>query len=239
MKRFPWLLWAGVVLFPTPAFAAKVYQLSEYKWAIMCDTGVTAVFNGTVEGAAEAAEIICESVGHLGPRGQTVVTYESLQPAVSVLAGNGSWRGDTRPVRLAAGRERAFRGYPPRGYPCIGCEPCPGRPDEFCSTGIAMQVHPEAARAGYGVTAGGRLVRRPARVQGARAWTTPLEGERWAIVCASGVGYDFRGSEAAMHGATAVLCDVPAGSQASATRPMELAERFVVWNERTGRWERR
>lgn len=239
MKKLAWLLWAGVVLFPTPALAAKVYQLGESRWAIMCETGVTAVFNGTPEGAAEAAEIICESVGYAGPRGQTVLTYGLLQPAVAVLAGNGSWRGDAHAAGLAAGRERGFRGYPPRGYPCIGCEPCPGRPAEFCSTGIAMQVHPEAARAGYQVTAGGRLVRRPAPVQGVRAWTTPLDGERWAIVCASGAGYEFAGPEAAMHTATAVLCDVPTGSQASAARAMEPAERFVVWNERTGRWERR
>lgn len=24
--------------------------------------------------------------------------------------------------------------YPPHGYPCLGCAPCPGNPTEFCDT---------------------------------------------------------------------------------------------------------
>lgn len=52
------------------------------------------------------------------------------------------------------------RGYPPHGYPCLGCAPCPGNPTEYCSTvpteratggqvASSLTPHPDAVDLGY------------------------------------------------------------------------------------------
>lgn len=52
------------------------------------------------------------------------------------------------------GPRRCGKGlYPPNCYPCLGCEPCPGNPSEYCDTvwnSISLpRVHPEAESAGF------------------------------------------------------------------------------------------
>lgn len=45
-----------------------------------------------------------------------------------------------------------IKGYPPKGYPCLGCQPCPGNPSEFCdiqNNNTTLQPHPEALKLGY------------------------------------------------------------------------------------------
>lgn len=56
-----------------------------------------------------------------------------------------------------------LKGYPPHGYPCLGCAPCPGNPTEFCDIINAAKVqeplkpHPSALELGY-VYGEGRMI---------------------------------------------------------------------------------
>lgn len=59
------------------------------------------------------------------------------------------------------------RRYPPHGYPCLGCAPCPGNPTEFCDTtgGSSFSQRENTAelnREGYYVK-NGRIVPIPKR----------------------------------------------------------------------------
>ena len=58
------------------------------------------------------------------------------------------------------GTMTAAKGYPPKGYPCLGCVPCPGNSKEFCDVEnnkadaasremVAFKPHPQALELGY------------------------------------------------------------------------------------------
>ncbi len=66
----------------------------------------------------------------------------------------------TTKAKLSAERQeptthKVAKGYPPHGYPCLGCAPCPGNPTEFCdinnlkSASPSLKPHPDAFDLGY------------------------------------------------------------------------------------------
>lgn len=244
MTKSGMLLLILAALIPTQAFAARLYHLEGNKWAIVCDDGTAFTFGGSAEGAAEVATILCPGGSRVEPgSGGWVITFSLLERfdrdrLTAVTAGGGRQTEVTGRVVTAA-----FRGYPPHGYPCLGCEPCPGNPTEFCSTTFAMQVHPAAARAGFVLAPGGRLARprEGGRMAAAPApVATRISAERSALICANGAGYSVEGSDAAVDSVAPLLCEQPGTPfRQRAVQRMQEAERFVVWNERTRSWQRR
>lgn len=243
MKKTGMLLLIVAALIPTQAFAARLYHLEGNKWAIICNDGSGFTFGGSAEGAAEVATLMCPGGARVSPGTGWVITYSLLQKfdrglLAETPAGGGRPTGLTGRVATAA-----FRGYPPHGYPCLGCEPCPGNPTEFCSTTVAMQVHPAAARAGFVLAAGGRLARPRGgrRIAAAPApVATRINAERSALICGNGAGYSVEGTDAAVDSVAPLLCEQPvAPLHQRPVQRMQDAERFVVWNERTRSWQRR
>lgn len=156
-------LGVGLLFTPSAADAFRVYKLQGNQWAIVCTGGGGYSFSGSATGAGEVGGLLCP-----GESQERVVltnpTKGGANPAYDELL-----RADRFVTRAANGRYAlvgggqgqgnvAFRGYPPHGYPCLGCAPCPGsNPVEYCD--ITAILHPGAASAGWRVNAQGRIVR--------------------------------------------------------------------------------
>lgn len=245
MKRLLLLVATLLAVTHSPAAAARIYHIVGNIWVIVCDSGPAFTFGGSAQGASDVAGLLCPGGAIVTPGGTTLVMYQELQMVEGLFLRDSATRDE--PPRRGAGMTSEFPGYPPNGYPCLGCEPCPGNPTEFCSTTHAMYVHPLARLAGYQITAGGRLRRTaPDRREEAlvsRAVVASAGPGRWAVICSSGLGFNFRGSERELPDAASLLCT------ASAERPVErsriLLQRaqdsrgLVVLNARTGMWQRR
>ncbi|HST63297.1 MAG TPA: hypothetical protein VLK84_31595 [Longimicrobium sp.] len=234
-----------VLLLHAPALsAARIYHLEASKWAIICDNGNAFTFSGSANGVAEVSELLCG--GSIAATGaQSWVRFSTLQDADSLVvrAPAGGWQLTSSQTAATA---RTFRGYPPHGYPCLGCAPCPGNPNEFCDITGIMHVHPRAAHAGFAMSGDGRLTTQRESHLARSTSATRIEGSRWAIICANGGAYSFAGSEANVPEVAPILCAAPSTPRVGAPRDggsalqwMQAAEQLVVQNARTGRWQRR
>lgn len=149
---------AAAFVAPSMASAHTIYQLQGNQWAIICDNGSGFSFSGSQGGATEVAGLLCgEAV--VNPGGGTGISVGTLAPADRYVRRHGENRYTLLSPLGGSGGPAAFAGYPPHGYPCLGCEPCPGNPTEFCdTTGVALQAHPDARKAGWVVGDSGRLI---------------------------------------------------------------------------------
>lgn len=70
----------GAVLFASPAYAFKVYQLQGNQWAIICDDGTGYSFSGSQTGANDVGGILCPE--GIVPGGGTVVVAQNANTLV-------------------------------------------------------------------------------------------------------------------------------------------------------------
>jgi len=96
-----------------PAAAWTATYLQGSNWAITCANGQSYSYNGSSAGLDVVGPALCPG-GVVNPNGGDGLT--AILNFEKENAGN----------RAA--------GFPPKGYPCLGCEPCPGNPAEYCST---------------------------------------------------------------------------------------------------------
>ena len=152
-------IFTASLILPGEAQAHRIYQLQGNQWAIICDNGTGYSFSGSQTGAGDVAGILCGASTNLTSGGG--VTVSTLIPASRHVRRVGQ-RWQAIGHAGSGPQETAFAGYPPHGYPCLGCAPCPGNPTEFCDTvgsSSVMRIHPGAAAAGWTRNAQGRLVR--------------------------------------------------------------------------------
>ena len=156
----------GLLFTPSGADAHRVYQLQGTQWAIICDNGTGYSFSGSATGAGEVAGLLCGPTGtHLvspgggGVKADVGITRGELLRADRFVTKGANGRFSLTGAGAGGGQGNlAFKGYPPHGYPCLGCAPCPGsNPVEYCD--ITAIMHPGAAAAGWRVNEQGRIVR--------------------------------------------------------------------------------
>lgn len=143
---------------PAGAYAHTVYHLEGRKYVVVCDNGYAFDFGGSEQGAYDVADILCPDpplppLASVGPRTTRALPHAS---AFVMMSRNGRYL--LRPEVAVSLRTALFRGYPPHGYPCLGCEPCPGNPTEFCDI-VGIRAHPGAVAQGWSLNRAGRLVR--------------------------------------------------------------------------------
>ena len=143
------------------ASAHTVEHVEGKKWIVHCDDGSAFTFGGSEEGAVEVAGLLCPPPPPPPPLASATgsVGVRVVPDAETVVTTDRRGRAALKPGAAAV---LAFRGYPPHGYPCLGCEPCPGNPTEFCDI-VGIRMHPGALGAGWRKTADGR-VRRELRI---------------------------------------------------------------------------
>lgn len=114
-----------LVLTSSQAFGWTATYLGGGSWAILCANGTLWSYGGGSAGLESAGSALCPAGG--------------AEPSLAARATKGVSRSVNRDVlfnrkELGDGRSCALRTYPPHGYPCLGCAPCPGNPTEFCDT---------------------------------------------------------------------------------------------------------
>lgn len=137
-RRFGLLVGAVLALaagLTAPAEAATIYGPFGEKqkiWLIVCDSGPAITFGGSPEGANDFATIFCPGGARVTP-GAT--HGDQAAPLVDAKA-LAEAAGTTIPKVLAgkSGIKPGLASYPPKGYPCLGCEPCPPPEGSFCDT---------------------------------------------------------------------------------------------------------
>lgn len=106
------------------AFAWSATSLGGGNWAITCANGTSFSYSGSSAGLDDVGPELCPS-GLLAPNpvgGEVKALPEGVirgipQSVDRALLQNKKEIGDKRPQgRLS---------YPPKGYPCLGCHPCP------------------------------------------------------------------------------------------------------------------
>ena len=130
LKLFAFLA-LSVVSFP--AFGWSATNLGGGNWAIHCANGTAYSYSGSSAGLDVVGPALCPA-GLVAP-GIPDGVRASLGIARSVdytLIRNLKETGD-------AGVPQARR-YPPHGYPCLGCAPCPGNPSDYCDTTSQSRV---------------------------------------------------------------------------------------------------
>ena len=106
------------------AIAWSATYLGGNNWAIICANGTAWSYSGSSAGLDTVGPALCPA-GLAAPnppphRGK----IETGVSAPLNYVKNLMELGDTTPP--------ALRTYPPHGYPCLGCAPCPGNPTEYC-----------------------------------------------------------------------------------------------------------
>lgn len=110
-------------------FAWSAISLGGGNWAIICANGTAWSYSGSSAGLDTVGPALC-------PAG--IVEQPSVPGGVRAQKGiqQGTNMDLLRNRKEIADRGvPALRTYPPHGYPCLGCSPCPGNPTEFCDNG--------------------------------------------------------------------------------------------------------
>jgi hypothetical protein len=110
------------------AFAWTATYLGGNKWAITCAGGNAYSYSGSSAGLDTVGPALCPA-------------DSTNNPAWKVLP-KGVSRGVPRSVDRAIllnkkeigdnGPRSTLRTYPPHGYPCLGCVPCPAPSTDYC-----------------------------------------------------------------------------------------------------------
>jgi len=99
----------------TTANAWSATYLQGQNWAIICANGKSFSYNGSSAGLDIVGPGLCPG-GIVGPGGGDIISE------IAKLEKRGAMS------------KSSSVGFPPHGYPCLGCIPCPGNPEEFCDT---------------------------------------------------------------------------------------------------------
>lgn len=110
------------------AFAWSATFLGGNNWAIICANGTAWSYSGSSAGLDVVGPALCPAgmMTPSVPRGASVAAGIDRNVSVELLK-NRREVSESGPSRM--------RTYPPHGYPCLGCSPCPGNPTEFCDNG--------------------------------------------------------------------------------------------------------
>lgn len=106
-------------------FAWSAISLGGGNWAILCANGTAWSYSGSSAGLDIVGPALCP--GGLAvpspPPGRRVMAGVSPSVPMNVLKN----LQETTETSI-----QKTKTYPPHGYPCLGCAPCPGNPTEFC-----------------------------------------------------------------------------------------------------------
>lgn len=103
----------GTLAMMTPVASAwSATNLQGKNWAIKCANGQDFSYHGDSAGLDLVGPALC-------PGG---------------ITDNGGLAELDRLEASARDNVKMAAGFPPHGYPCLGCEPCPGDEENFCST---------------------------------------------------------------------------------------------------------
>ena len=119
------------------AFSWSAINLGGGNWAIICANGTAWSYSGSSAGLDVVGPALC-------PAG--IYVQEVPRNAKGAEKGlnkkvNHDVLANKKEVGDNSGSE-AKKTYPPHGYPCLGCQPCPGNPTEFCDNGNLRIVVP-------------------------------------------------------------------------------------------------
>jgi len=106
------------ILLPTQASAWTATYLGADNWVIECNDGSDYSYHGSSAGLDWVGPSFC-------PKGVIAPNTGDLA-ASSMNSEIGQARAMGKISLVAA------KSYPPHGYPCLGCAPCPGNTTEFC-----------------------------------------------------------------------------------------------------------
>lgn len=125
------IAFATLFLGSAQAFGWSAISLGGGNWAILCANGTAWSYSGSSAGLDVVGPALCPAglAAPNVPAGaktgvSTAVDYNLLRNRKEI-----SDRG------IAAART-----YPPHGYPCLGCVPCPGNPKDFCDVDNKARV---------------------------------------------------------------------------------------------------
>jgi hypothetical protein len=112
-------------LISAQSFAWSAISLGGGNWAIICANGSAWSYSGSSAGLDVVGPALCPG-GLIAP---------SMPAGTRVCAG----LAPTINLNIVKNRQETtedsvqkVKTYPPNGYPCLGCAPCPGNPTEFC-----------------------------------------------------------------------------------------------------------
>jgi hypothetical protein len=113
--------------------------------------------------------------------------------------------------RQEPANHKAAKGYPPHGYPCLCCVPCPGNPTEFCdidnkkSASSTLKPHPDAFEIGYVYNEGKMIpLSNIVKISEVSSKIKELGGDTRATRVKCGCGTDIYGKDDAACGR---ICD--------------------------------
>lgn len=122
LKHF--ILMAGLMV-SAESLAWSAISLGGGNWAIICANGTAWSYSGSSAGLDIVGPALC-------PGGLAVA---NVPPGRKIRAGLDAKVN----LNIVKNRQettepevQALKTYPPHGYPCLGCAPCPGNPTEFC-----------------------------------------------------------------------------------------------------------
>lgn len=156
-----------------------------YSWLIVKNTGDTSTANTTSTARVAPNSELQEATRLLQSVKKTDLKlyYKAPSSVVQAFKERASWpTRDKGPIKLPPNSpgptfpdpppiEAKAKGYPPHGYPCLGCEPCPPPQGTYCDTTwkkntnrnkaptplTSKDLSPELAKQGYSVE-GGKIV---------------------------------------------------------------------------------
>ena len=123
------------------AWAWSAISLGGGNWAIICANGSAWSYSGSSAGLDTVGPALC-------PGG---LAAPSLPPGVRVMAGlarNVNLKIAKNLQETTESSVQKAKTYPPHGYPCLGCAPCPGNPTEFCDIVSSRIVVVNQSKAG-------------------------------------------------------------------------------------------
>lgn len=135
----------GLLFVSSNAFAWSATFLGGSNWAITCANGTSWSYNGSSAGLDTVGPALCPGgiAQPNGPTGTNVVAGISPRVKINILKN----RHETTEKRIPAART-----YPPNGYPCLGCKPCPDKSGDFCDIETKNRVIISARKATGRVT---------------------------------------------------------------------------------------
>ena len=124
---------AALLLGSSQAFAWSATSLGGGNWAITCANGTSWSYSGSSAGLDVVGPALC-------PAGLAVPNIPDRNKVSAGIAANVNYNLLRNRKEIGDDNVAAARTYPPHGYPCLGCAPCPGNPSDFCDLGNLRTV---------------------------------------------------------------------------------------------------
>ena len=134
---FKHLLFFGLFLMSPKVFAWSATYLGGTNWAITCANGTSWSYNGSSAGLDVVGPALCPGglIAPNVPRGYRDRVAAGIAHTTEINLIKNRQESTEDEVQKA-------RTYPPHGYPCLGCEPCPpGNTGDFCDIVNASRVY--------------------------------------------------------------------------------------------------